>query len=235
MFGLVLVVGLCGLAVAAVGIAHQLLPRQFTAVQRRAIETWEVHSRWRALAAGAIFPASVSYHLPAIALNGTSLELQAGRLGISPTDACASALTGTAGRVLHRDGCSAAMRATYVDASGGLVATVAVAVLPTPAAALAALKSLAGRAAVVRPLAVPGTPAAGFGDRQRQLSAATAYGPYLVMSTAGFSDGRRKVHIGADPYLDAELKGLMTDLNGTTGKRLGSKPPTPVCPGAPGC
>ena len=64
VFALLLVIALAGLAVAAVGIAHALLPRQFTAAQRRQISDWEMERRWRVLSAGKIFPASLSYTVP---------------------------------------------------------------------------------------------------------------------------------------------------------------------------
>src|SRR5215475_3159017 len=78
VFALLLVVALAGLAVAAVGIAHGLLPRQFTAAQRRQISDWEMERRWRVLPSGKIFPASVTYTVPAADLNSSSnLSLQA--------------------------------------------------------------------------------------------------------------------------------------------------------------
>ena len=43
-----------------------------------------------------------------------------------------------------------------------------------------------GLAPGVRPVAFPRTLAAGFGGRQRQLSGALGYGPYLVLYTAGY-------------------------------------------------
>ena len=239
-FGLVLVVGLASLAVAAVGIAHQLLPRQFTPAQQRAIAAWEVQRRWRAEPAGVIFPASVSYQLPALALDSaTGLELQAERLGISPASACSGAVTGAAVQVLTEHHCSAALRATYADSSGGMVATVVVAVLPSSAAATAVVADLMSarisHSQTARAMAVAGTPAARFADSQRQLSDAGAEGPYVIMSAAGFSDGRRKVHIAVDHYLDFELVSLADGLIHAAGQSLGKTPAIPVCPGAPGC
>lgn len=240
VFSVLLAAGLAGLAVAAVGIAHQLLPRRFSAAQRTAISAWELQSRWRALAAGTIFPGSVSYQLPAGALNGTSgLELRADRLGISPMAACSAAVSGTASRILREYHCSAAMRATYVDSSGGMVATVVVAVLPSAAAARTVVAALTGTGtshpAMVRALAIPGTPSAAFADADRQLSDAADAGPYVIMSAAGFSDGRRRVHISADHYLDSELTSLTGGLIHSAGQALGRPPPVPACPGAPGC
>ena len=62
---LALILGLVGFAVSVTAVAIQLLPRQFTAGQQRQIEAWEVMRRWQTMPAGQIFPASVSYQLPA--------------------------------------------------------------------------------------------------------------------------------------------------------------------------
>lgn len=239
-FGTLLTAGLIGLAIAAVGIAHQLLPRQFTPAQQRAISAWEVQRRWRTLPAGKIFPPSVPYQLSPGLLNAsTGMTLRARLLGISPATSCARAVTGPAVRVLRMHGCSVALRATYVDASGSLVATVAVAVLPSTAAASTAAGELsqaaAGSAVLVRALAIARTPAAGFRTRQRQLGFAAGARSYVIMATAGFADDRRQVDLTADNYLHSELTSMVHGLIGNAKSVLGGRPATPVCPGAPGC
>lgn len=239
-FGALLTAGLIGLAVSAVGIAHQLLPRQFTVAQQRAISAWEVQRRWRALPAGKIFPGSVPYRLSPSLLNASvGLALHARLLGISPATNCGRAVSGMAIQLLRDHGCSDAMRATYVDASGSLVATVAVAVLPSSTAAGAVVSGLSSGGAsnpdLVRALAVARTPAAGFGAAQRQLSYATGAESYVIMATAGFADDRRRVHLAADDYLDNELTTLAYSLVGRTKSVLGGRPAATVCPQAPGC
>ena len=240
MFGALLTAGLIGLAISAVGIAHQLLPRRFTPSQQRAIAAWEVERRWRALPIGKIFPASVSYELSSTLLNsGSGLGLRARLLGISPATSCGQAVSGPAIRILRTHGCTDALRATYVDASGSLVATVAVAVLPSAAAAGAVVSELAGpradHPALVRALAVPRTPAAGFGAAQRQFWYATDAQSYVVMATAGFADDRGRVRLASDGYLDSELSSLTNGLVSKTKSVLGGRPSAPGCPGAPGC
>jgi hypothetical protein len=241
-FGALLAAGLVGLAVSAVGIAHQLLPRHFTTAQQRAIATWEVQRRWRAVPAGTIFPASVPYYLPASLLNANAgMTLRARLLGISSATSCAQAVSKTAIRLLLRThGCSDALRATYIDASGSLVATVAVAVLPSTRAAGAVVNDLAqdggaSSPALVRTLAVARTPAAGFGAAQRQLSYITGAESYVIMATAGFADGRGRVRVAADDYLDGEMSSLAIGLVDRAKSVLGRPPATPACPGAPGC
>jgi hypothetical protein len=235
---MVLTVGLAGLALSAVGIAHQLLPRRFTTAQRRAISAWEMERRWRALPAGTIFPALVSYQVPASDLGATSnLALDARRLGISPVTKCSAAASGTAIKVLSHHGCSAALRATYVDSSGSMVATVTVAVLPSESDADAVVKALPDPDSglmVARTLRIAGTPAAGFDDDDRQLSNTEAVGSYVIMVTAGFSDGRRHIRL-SDGYVDVEMGSLVGELTHTAAATLGAPLPVPSCPGAPGC
>jgi hypothetical protein len=240
LFGLLLAAGLCGLAVSAFGAAHQLLPRQFSVAQQRRIMTWQMTRRWRAESAGHIFPQTVRYDLPGYALDSSQgLVLAAHRLGIATKTSCAAGLTAEAARILVAHGCSAVLRASYVDASGSLVATVAVAVLPDDAAARAATDALAGtpgrNLALVRSLRVASTAAAHFGDAQRQLSRTVYGGPYVIMTTAGFADGRHKVRVSADQYLDQEMLSLVHGLSGSADAVLGHLPVSPVCPGAPGC
>jgi hypothetical protein len=238
-FGLVLAVGLVGLGAAAVGIAHRLLPRHFTAAQQRQIMGWEMERRWRVLPAGKIFPEVVPYTVSAAALDApASLTLQAQRLGISPQESCSAVVTAAAASVLEHGGCTAAFQATYVDSSGSMVATVVVAVLPAISAASSvahALKAVAyGAPGPALTFPVPGTPAAGFGEAQRQLSHVEAAGPYVILSTAGFTDGRTGL-VSDDGYVDAEMASLTEGLAGSAQRVLGKRPPSPVCPGAPGC
>jgi hypothetical protein len=239
-FGALLTAGLIGLAVSAVGIAHQLLPRQFTAAQQREISAWEVGRRWRAVPARTIFPASVQYYLLASSLNASSgLALDARLLSISPETSCARAASGAVLRILRDHDCSAALRATYLDASGSLVATVAVAVLPSAAAAREVASELSPRGmpipAMVRVLSVARTPAAGFGAAQRQLSFATSGESYVIMATAGFTDDRHRVRLPDTDYQYSELTSLVYGLASNAKSVLGGRPGIPMCPGAPGC
>jgi hypothetical protein len=240
LFAALLAAGLGGLAFAAVGIAHQLLPRQFTPAQQSRIATWEMERRWRALPAGKIFPGTVAYQLPGAALNASSsLALDARRLGVAEPSACPAAVTGGAAAVLRQFGCSEALRATYLDASGSMVTTVEVAVLPDAAAAKTAAADLTsqsgGSALLVRTYRVAGTPAAGFGDAERQMTRAVAAGPYVVLATAGFADGRRRIDVAGDYYLTQEITSLIKGVAGSAAASLGSQPSVPQCPGAPGC
>ncbi len=237
---ILLAAAFCGLAVSAAGVVSQLVPRRFSSTQERQIMTWEMARRWRTYPAGRIFPASAGYQLPAAALDATKgLTLQARRLGIARQAGCAKAAGPAAGRVLVQYGCTAMLRASYVDASGSMIATVGVAVLPTVTAAyrvvnaLTKAKGLAERS--VRPFPVRGTAAAGFTAPKVQLIEATNRGTYVVMSVVGFADGRPRLADAADGFVDAQLKALAHGVAETVAGIVGTSPALPSCPGAPGC
>ncbi len=246
-----LLLGVLGLAASAFGLAIQLLPRQFTAGQQRQIEAWQVSSRWQALPVGQIFPAAVSYQLPATVLEDAApLNLNALRVGIAPQQAdCAKGVTNAAaGAVLRRDGCQTVLRATYVDSTHSYAMTVGVAVLPTDAAAASADSGLsqprlpaagdadgAGRLDAGVSVVRFAGPAAQLYDYNRQISASFTDGPYLVMYAAGYADGRPRVPVSQDAYADAEMTSMARGVAQSVAATLGTSPAPPRCPGAPGC
>ncbi len=236
-----LALGLCGLAASAAGIVSQALPRRFTATQARQIMAWETAQRWRADRAGKIFPAAVPYQLSGAAINSSSeLALAARRLGIARQAACSAAADSAAAHVLGRLGCTAVLRATYVDSTGSMLVTVGVAQLRSNSAAASAARDLSGSrqaagGAGVRPVAYPGTLASAFHDQQRQLTRAASDGPYLIMSAAGFTDGRPTVGVMSDGYTADEMTSFANGVADAIGTPLGALPSVPRCPGAPGC
>jgi hypothetical protein len=245
----VLALGVAGLAVSAVGISVQVLPRRFTATQQHQIQAWEIASRWQELTAAQIFPATVTYSLSAATLQDTvPLSLDAVRVGIAPQSTCARGVTtAAAAAVLRRSGCKAVLRATYVDATKSYILTIGVAVLPTAAAALDASQGLSqtrltsdesGHATRLSPgvLVVRfrgGTSA--LYDYSRQIAANLTAGPYLMMYTAGYADSRPQVNVSEDPYSDAEMTALATGVEQTIAHRLDAPPAVPHCPGALEC
>jgi hypothetical protein len=236
-----LILGLCGLAVSVFGVASQILPRRFSLTQQRQIESWEVAGRWRALPEGQIFPADLRYTLPGAAFSESrGLRLTARRLGVARPARCAKGAGPDAGRILDRYGCTELLRATYLDSTGSMVVTVGVAVLRNAAAAAAADARLTGdrhdgQPDSVRPAPVSGTLAAHFSSSQRQLAWDTHAGPYVILATAGYADGRPRVRVAADSYLRSEMTSLDGGLGGAVQGVLGREPPLPSCPGAPGC
>jgi len=230
-----------GLVVSLTGLAVQLLPRHFSAAQQRQIVAWEVSKRWRTLPAGEIFAPSVRYQLPASTVADlTGVDLQAARVGIAPQSSCAAGTDPAAAGVLAVRGCQALLRATYTDESATYVLTVGVAVLPSAAQASAAQAAIAARGGGyldpgVHAVPFAGTPAGFFGDAQRQISRSLTAGPYVVMYTAGYADGRPRVSIGEDGYAASEMTSAARGVAEAVAGTLASPPPVPGCPGAPGC
>jgi hypothetical protein len=234
-----LFVGTAGLAASAAGVSAQLLPRKFTTVQQQEIMNWEAARRWRVLPAGKIFPATIAYQLPAAALEADAgLPLKAYRVGISQQTSCTLASAPAAARVLSAGHCSAMLRATYADETDSMLVTVGVAVMPSARAATSAAGALSAGQELrpgIRAVAFGGTLAASFGQREQQLSWATSAGPYLILSTAGYADGRPEVPVSSDTYIDREMTNLANGVADAVAAPLGAAPPVPKCPGAPGC
>jgi hypothetical protein len=229
-----------GLVVSLAGLAVQLLPRHFSAAQQRQIMAWEVSKRWRTLPAGEIFPAQVSYQLPAATLDDlNNVSLQAARVGIAPQASCDGAADPAAARLLDAHGCQALLRATYTDESATYVITVGVAVLGSAGQASAAEAAINATKGTVKPgvesAAFGGTPAGSFGNVQRQVTVSHAAGPYVVMYAAGYADGRPEVNISDDTYARSEMTAAAQGVQDSVIKTLATPPPTPHCPGTPGC
>jgi hypothetical protein len=234
-----MILGMAGLIASAAGIASQVLPRRFSAAQQQQIIAWETAKRWRTMPAGKIFPASVAYQLPDYDLTADSqLPLTANRVGIAPQAACAAGADPATARVLDAGHCTAMLRATYTDETDSMLVTVGVAIMPGTAAARSAAAMLSeshGQLSGIRAASFPDTLASAFGDSQRQLSWAVSKGPYLVLSTAGYVDGRPQVPVSSDPYADDEMTSLAEGVSSAVATLLASAPPPPRCPGAPGC
>jgi hypothetical protein len=230
------VLGIAGLVASLVGLIGQALPRQLSPRQQEKITAWEVASRWRTWPAGKVFPASVSYALPPTLFEARSgLTMTAHRVGIARQSTCAAALDRGLARALGRDGCEGVLRATYTDSTGSFVATVAVVVMHGQAPSLSSLPAGHGPPPGVRAVPFRGTLAARFGNRQRQITGASARGSYLILYTAGYADGRGRDRVSSNPYASSEMKDLGAGLDRDVGRPLGAPPPTPRCPGAPGC
>ena len=234
-----LVLGVAGLIVSLVGVATQLLPREFTAAQQRQITDWEAGRNWRQLQAGKIFPAVVSYAPPTALDDDTKLALTARRIGIARQASCTAGTDAAVAAVLSRDGCLAMLRATYVDGTDSYVVTVGVAIMPGSAQASAADRQLAGRTGFlgVRAVRFTGTPAAWFTNARRQLSGSIAgdTGTYVFLYTIGYADDRPRVLVTADSYADSEMTSVGEGVARAVGSVLAAPVAPPHCPGTPGC
>jgi type VII secretion-associated serine protease mycosin len=176
-----------GVAVVADGRAHaELVPKPTTAELSAAPPTG-VAQRWKRDPAGQLFPASITYT--------TSLKTTetASRVGIAPGDACTAAVDVTLASRAQTDGCVAALRVDYTDQLRGAVYTLGVLAFGSTGRASDFYDHLPPAqypATGLRALAVPGTPAALFGEAARQLAIARLAGPYVVLAVAGYADGR---------------------------------------------
>jgi hypothetical protein len=233
-----LALGVLGLVGFGVGASLQTMPRKFTAAQQRQITDWEFGKRWRDLAAGAIFPASVSYPAPMALDDDPSLALSARRVGVAKQASCASVTDPAAAAALDREGCAAVLRATYIDATDSYVVTVGAAALPgtaKAATAAQAIRSTGGARSAVHTVPVKGTPAAAFTDKRRQLSGVVSAGTYVVLYTVGYTDTRPHEPVTRDNYTDNEMKSAGVGVAHDVLSALAAPVPPAHCPGAPGC
>lgn len=238
--------GLCALAVVGYGIRGQLKPRTFTPAQQKRIEAWEIAKRWRTTPKAQLFPASIRYKLGSTPASQGTPTLTATRLEVASQETCQEAAGSSKFvPVLGRDGCAALLRSTYTDSTSSLVLTAGIAVLNSQASAADAARFLTGgpaagqggiaRQIVLRPFRVFGTPAASYGFAQRQLSWAVAAGPYLIVTTVGYADGRPRVQIAGDSYTYQEMTSLARGVAVRIAAPLAAPPPVPRCPGVPSC
>lgn len=212
MCSVVTVLGLAALIAGGAGFVVEL-GRRPTAAELNAAAVKEQAARWRLRTAGEIFPVTV---------RNASGKNSAHRVGIAPPASCAQALDRQVAAAFVKQGCRTVLRATYIDASGTLVTTVGIAVMPDAAKAETAAETLVPDNGVedrygLRAAGFPGTVAARFGDAQRQkLSHADGDAPYVVLRASGWWDGRTKVPSAdlAEPFATGEMlvESLMSSL-----------------------
>jgi hypothetical protein len=139
------------------------------------------------------------------------------RMGVAPAGTCADAFDPLLAKVLAPAGCVRLLRATYTDATSSNVTTVGLLVTSTDAAGMNKLSTrwnsehLSSRSDLMpRPVAFAGTPAAGFGDKQRAswTVAIETDLPVIVYAVSGFADGRSVS--APQPASGATAKGATT-------------------------
>src|SRR5262249_60361831 len=79
------------------------------------------------------------------------------------------------------------------------------------------------------------TTTAHFAGPGTKVGLSSARGPYLVLATVGYADGRPWLRQGNDSYTKAEMRSLAAGGVDSVASRLGASPPVPHCPGRPGC
>lgn len=161
-----------------------------------------VNSMWRNAPAEKLFPANIAmHHEPGTASGGKVATWY--RVGIAADTSCEAALHEDALKLANKIGCVAAPRATYVDATGNMVATVALIALKPGGAENAdgetpsqVLNAQFGEARYDYPLVhaypVPKTPAARWNDAMRNGTGADKFddSPQVLAVTVGSTDGR---------------------------------------------
>ncbi|MFF4359601.1 hypothetical protein [Streptomyces sp. NPDC001604] len=164
---------------------------------------------WRNEPAEKLFPATIG-DPPNYTYKASDKKIaQWSRMGISQDTSCAKGLSGKTKETAKRLGCQAVLRATYVDLTGDMVATVAIIVLPTGTTGAQKMgEFLDGQEhedvpdAAVVPLAVPGTLAAKWQENRRNGMGGDGLGddtfPYAVAVTTGAVDGRTSGNLPGD-------------------------------------
>ncbi len=181
------VVGLVGVAGGGVALGRELT-RTATPTEQAAALRQEIATRWQRLPAGKVFPAQLTF---AYTVYSDVWKTRATLVGIAPPASCRAALEPAAYQVVRGLGCVTVMRATYVDAARTTATTVGIAVFPAPNAAQTAqimLTSLTP-AEGLRVVSYSGTVTGEFGDPSRGEFGTEVAGPYLLLYTAGYTDG----------------------------------------------
>ncbi|WP_433434778.1 hypothetical protein [Nonomuraea sp. CA-141351] len=149
---------------------------------------------WRNVPVEKLFPPQLGREHPDKGYSSPNDERGWTRAAISSDTSCRAALSGELARIAAERGCVAAIRATYVDDTGGTAATVALVAFRDPNAGtdLADIVREAQEKPdhAVRALAAPGTQ---WKDSARTGSGGRTVGdaPMFVAVTTGPADGRR--------------------------------------------
>ncbi len=163
---------------------------------------------WRNETTDRLFPATIGG--PTSTYEADKKTAQWSRMGISQDTSCAKGLSGKTKETAQKLGCEAVLRATYVDLTGEMVATVAIIVLPKGGTGAEEMNEyLYGQEsedvpdAAVVPYAVPGTLAAKWQENRRNgMGGARFTGgatfPYAIAVTTGAVDGRTSGNLPGD-------------------------------------
>jgi hypothetical protein len=208
--------------VASVIVLTGELTRPPTAAERDRASDAELARRWEAWPAGKIFPDTVPYTL---SVGGKE---SARRIGIGHETACEGAVDAALHATLRSHGCRAVIRATYLDQLQGLAVTVGVVAFPDASRAAGAMQGMPKKVQPspgLRALSLPGSVAARFDDAARQEAVIRHRGPYLVMATIGYADGRPAAKIKErQGYLKVVVPQLADSIIGSL-----ARPARPDC------
>ncbi|MYV43470.1 hypothetical protein GT030_32600 [Streptomyces sp. SID1328] len=136
------------------------------------------------------------------------------RIAVAPDTGCAGAFDPLLARALAPVGCARLLRATYTDATRTHVTTVGLLFTKADPAAMAGLAARFRNERLDRrtdllplPYAAKGTPAAGFGAKQRASWTVSVLtdAPIVAFAVSGWADGRTV--IAPEPAADAVRSG----------------------------
>ena len=179
-----ILVGLAGVGSGGTALGMELT-RHATPAEANAAGQLAQAQLWERRTAGQIFPSTIGYQ------SAFGYDETASLVGIGTPVSCASATDPALARVLRSVGCLTMLRATYADPARTVIATVGIAVLPSPAAARRVFSVVNPNAAPgLRAVAFAGTVSAAFSDSAREVFGSESTGPYVVYYTAGYADGR---------------------------------------------
>ncbi|MBP2707618.1 hypothetical protein JOL79_27935 [Microbispora sp. RL4-1S] len=224
IMSVVLAVAAVNVLSGSVGLILESRSRPLTDAERARYVAEDVAGRWHSWPVGMVFPEELQY-------SGLGrVQQYAKRVGIAPEEQCARAVDAPVASVLRRHGCRTVLRATYVDQTSTFAITVGVAVLRDEAARTDAAAELPVDDRVgVKPVAFPGTVTEGFGAAQRQKTGWVGSGPYIVFSTAGYTDGRTRQSVPLEEQVNSELWPAAESVAGRIARALGEPPDVPRC------
>jgi hypothetical protein len=224
IMGTLLAIAATDVLLGVVGALQETRSRPLTVAERARYAEEDVARRWYTLRADAIFPPQVEY------IGLSRVRQYAKRVGIAPEAACSSVVDAPVATVLRRYGCHTMLRATYVDQTSSFVVTVGVAVLADEETRVRTAGQLPVDDRVgVRPVAFPGTLTESFGAAQRQRTGWVGAGPYIVFSTAGYTDGRTRDSVPREEITHSELWPTAQSIAGHVGRGLSAPPEIPRC------
>ncbi|MER6424219.1 hypothetical protein [Streptomyces sp. NPDC001137] len=163
---------------------------------------------WRNQPTESLFPATVG-NPPGYTIKASDKKVaEWSRMGISENTSCSAGLSGKTKATAEKLGCQAVLRATYVDLTGEMVATVAIIVLPEGGNGSQQMHEFFDKQssedvpdAAVVPLKVPGTLAAKWQSSRRNGMGGIGAGggiPYAIAVTTGAVDGRTSSNLPGD-------------------------------------
>jgi len=220
----IIVVAVVNVVISTAALMRETGSRPLTTAERAAYVEEDIARRWHAWPVHVVFPSDLEY----IGLAHT--RHYAHRVGIAPEVPCREGVDAPVAGVLEEHGCRTLLRATYVDQTGMFAVTVGIAVLKNEEERVKAAAKLPVDDRVgVHPVAFPNTVTSLFGKAQRQRNGWVGAGPYIVFSTAGYTDGRTREAVPPEEILHSELWPTAQSIAGHIAHALGEPPNVPRC------